>query len=82
MAGLGFGLPLSRLYARYFGGNLRLIPLPGMWSSAQLSLAKGHGGFASPAMGFSTQVAPFAGYGCDVHITLDRTGDVLENVKL
>ena len=28
-AGLGFGLPLSRLYARYFGGDLRLVNMPG-----------------------------------------------------
>jgi [3-methyl-2-oxobutanoate dehydrogenase (acetyl-transferring)] kinase len=28
MGGLGFGLPLSRLYARYFGGDLRLVSMP------------------------------------------------------
>ena len=27
LAGLGFGLPLSRLHCRYFGGDLRLVPV-------------------------------------------------------
>ncbi|KAK3268610.1 hypothetical protein CYMTET_22899 [Cymbomonas tetramitiformis] len=30
MAGLGFGLPLSRLYAQYFGGDLHIVPISGM----------------------------------------------------
>ncbi len=40
MAGLGFGLPLSRLHARYFGGDLRLVNLPGYGVDAYLSLPK------------------------------------------
>jgi hypothetical protein len=40
MAGLGFGLPLSRLHARYFGGELQLVNLPGYGVDAYLSLPK------------------------------------------
>ncbi|KAI8846641.1 mitochondrial branched-chain alpha-ketoacid dehydrogenase kinase-domain-containing protein [Chytridium lagenaria] len=29
LAGFGYGLPLSRLYARYFGGDMRLISMEG-----------------------------------------------------
>lgn len=30
IAGLGYGLPMARLYARYFGGNLELVNMHGM----------------------------------------------------
>ncbi|UKZ78385.1 hypothetical protein TrVFT333_006122 [Trichoderma virens FT-333] len=36
MAGFGYGLPISRLYARYFGGDLKLISMEGTTSSLSI----------------------------------------------
>ena len=30
LSGYGYGLPLSRVYARYFNGDLKLIPFEGV----------------------------------------------------
>lgn len=38
LAGLGYGLPMSRLYARYFGGSLDLFSLDGWGTDAFLKL--------------------------------------------
>lgn len=40
LAGLGYGLPLSRLYARYFGGDLKLVSLEGFGTDAYLHLSR------------------------------------------
>ncbi|EFN56714.1 hypothetical protein CHLNCDRAFT_21859, partial [Chlorella variabilis] len=40
LARLGFGLPLSRLYARYFGGDLRLVNMPGYGVDSFLTLKR------------------------------------------
>ncbi|PRP78770.1 pyruvate dehydrogenase kinase-like protein [Planoprotostelium fungivorum] len=40
MAGLGVGLPISRLYARYFGGDLQLMSMEGHGTDAYLHLRK------------------------------------------
>jgi [3-methyl-2-oxobutanoate dehydrogenase (acetyl-transferring)] kinase len=40
IAGLGFGLPLSRLYARYFGGDLHLVNMPGYGVDAFMNLKR------------------------------------------
>jgi pyruvate dehydrogenase kinase 2/3/4 len=40
MAGLGYGLPISRLYARYFEGDLQIISMEGYGTDAYLHLKR------------------------------------------
>ncbi|KAG8063259.1 hypothetical protein GUJ93_ZPchr0003g16667 [Zizania palustris] len=40
MAGYGFGIPISRLYARYFGGDLQIISMEGYGTDAYLHLSR------------------------------------------
>ena len=41
IAGLGYGLPIARLYARYFQGNLALSSMEGLGSWAYISIKVG-----------------------------------------
>lgn len=40
LAGLGYGLPISRLFARYFGGDLQIISMEGFGTDAYLHLKR------------------------------------------
>eukprot|EP01062_Namystynia_karyoxenos_P022407 TRINITY_DN1858_c1_g1_i1.p1 TRINITY_DN1858_c1_g1~~TRINITY_DN1858_c1_g1_i1.p1 ORF type:complete len:616 (+),score=239.25 TRINITY_DN1858_c1_g1_i1:223-1848(+) len=40
LAGFGYGLPISRLYARHFGGDLRLLSMEGYGTDAYLHLGR------------------------------------------
>jgi len=40
LAGLGYGLPISRSYARYFGGDLSLMSMEGYGTDAFVYLAR------------------------------------------
>ena len=40
MSGLGYGLPLSRIYARYFGGDLQIISMEGYGTDAYVHLKR------------------------------------------
>ena len=40
LAGLGYGLPISRAYARYFGGDLEIISMEGYGTDAFLYLSR------------------------------------------
>jgi len=38
LAGLGYGLPISRLYAKYWGGDLHIMSMEGFGTDAYLYL--------------------------------------------
>ena len=40
IGGLGFGLPLSRVHARYFGGDLKLVSMQGYGVDVYLTLKR------------------------------------------
>jgi pyruvate dehydrogenase kinase 2/3/4 len=40
LAGLGYGLPISRSYARYFGGDLSIMSMEGYGTDAFIYLAR------------------------------------------
>ncbi|XP_055822219.1 pyruvate dehydrogenase (acetyl-transferring) kinase, mitochondrial-like [Solanum dulcamara] len=40
MAGYGYGIPISRLYARYFGGDLQIISMEGYGTDAYLHISR------------------------------------------
>ena len=40
LAGLGYGLPISRSYARYFGGDLDILSMEGFGTDAFVHLAR------------------------------------------
>ncbi|KAK3276200.1 [Pyruvate dehydrogenase (acetyl-transferring)] kinase isozyme 3, mitochondrial [Cymbomonas tetramitiformis] len=40
LAGYGYGLPLSRLYARYFGGDLQILSMEGYGTDAYLHISR------------------------------------------
>ena len=40
LAGLGYGLPISRGYARYFGGDLNIMSMEGYGTDAFLHLSR------------------------------------------
>ena len=49
LAGYGYGLPISRLYARYFGGDLQIISMEGFGTDAYLHLNR-LGDYQEPLM--------------------------------
>ncbi|KAK1240019.1 hypothetical protein MKX08_007461 [Trichoderma sp. CBMAI-0020] len=67
MAGFGYGLPISRLYARYFGGDLKLISMEGFEKSKCAYML--------------TRIPLFPSYGTDVYLHLNRLSSSSEPLQ-
>ena len=61
IAGFGYGLPLSRLYARYLGGDLNLISIEGFGTDALLHLKRATAGAVENLPEFSARNKPTNG---------------------
>lgn len=59
MAGLGFGLPISRVFARYFGGDLHILSMQGHGTDVYIYLRR-LGDASEPLSEASPTIAGFA----------------------
>ena len=84
LAGYGYGLPISRLYARYFGGDLQVRENGGTGGGGMTlcmiimrsieSLTPLFPSFPPPSL----QIISMENYGTDAYLHLNRLGNVSE----
>ena len=76
LSGYGFGLPLSILYAKYFKGDLQVIPFEGIGTDVLIYINK----LGQHSENLDLQVIPFEGIGTDVLIYINKLGQHSENL--